>query len=125
MVYFLRAPGRIQSAERDFPALAFTNAYYEPSDPPCGRGHIGGRTMSNLDFSKPGEAGELPVDFTPWKWAVAYTVRPEVMSPLVCGEEYRIGATVVRSRPADASFRGYEDLYSHADTLVRARAARL
>jgi hypothetical protein len=47
------------------------------------------------------------------------------MSPLVCGEEYRIGATVVRSQPADASFRGYEDLYSHADTLVRARAARL
>jgi hypothetical protein len=77
------------------------------------------------DFSKPGSAGELPDDFTPWKWGVSYTVRPELLSPLVCGEEYRIGASVLRSRPDDATCRGYADLYERANMIVRTRAAQL
>jgi len=81
--------------------------------------------FSGPDFSQPGNSGELPENFTPWKWAVSYTVRPELLSPLVCGQEYRIGASVLRSWPDDATFRGYADLYERASTIVRTRAAQL
>src|SRR5262245_20307669 len=77
------------------------------------------------DFTKPGSTGELPDNFTPWKWAVSYTVRPEVLRPLVCGEEYRIGASVSCNRPDDRLFRGYADLYERATRIVRSRAAQL
>src|SRR5262245_60245889 len=40
VIYCRGATGRIPSAERDYPALIeIQHEGYEPSDPPCGRGH--------------------------------------------------------------------------------------
>ena len=81
--------------------------------------------FETMDFSKPGSEGVLPDGFIPWRWSVSYTVRPEVLSTLVCGEEYSIGASVLRNRPDDETFTGYSDLYERASVIVRARAAEL
>jgi hypothetical protein len=81
--------------------------------------------LGGLDFSKPGSAGELPDDFRQWKWGVSYTVRPELFSHLVCGHEYRVGVSILRSRADGATFRGYGDLYERAHRIVSARAAAL
>src|SRR5262245_32048051 len=77
------------------------------------------------DFSQPGSDGQLPEDYVPWRWGVSYTVRPELLSPLVCGEEYLITASVLRKRPDDETFTGYADLYERAIAIAHARAAAL
>lgn len=76
-------------------------------------------------YSSPGSAGTLPEGFVPWRWSVSYTVRPEMLCPLPCGEEYRIGASVLRNRPSDNNFIGYADMYERALAVVTARAAEL
>lgn len=83
------------------------------------------RQYGIADFSKPGSLGELPGDFAPWRWAVSYTVRPELLSSLVCGKEYVIGVSVLRRRPDDVGFAGYADLYERASTIVATRALQL
>lgn len=77
------------------------------------------------DFSRPGSAGTLPEDYVPWRWGVSYTVRPELISPLVCGEEYLITVSVLGKRPNDETFSGYADLYENATAIAYARAASL
>ena len=77
------------------------------------------------DFSRPGNDGSLPENYVPWRSGVTYTVRPELLSPLVCGEEYFITAAVLWKRPNDETFSGYADLYEHASAIAHARAAVL
>jgi hypothetical protein len=78
-----------------------------------------------LDFSKPGSEGTLPAQYTPWRWAVAYTVRPELLSALTHGKEYRIIVSILRNRPDGRTFKGYADLYERAHTIADARVAEL
>jgi hypothetical protein len=52
-------------------------------------------------------------------------VRPELLAPLVCGEEYLITVSVLRKKPDDETFNGYADLYEDATTIAHARAAAL
>jgi len=80
-------------------------------------------------FSEPGSDGALPEGFKEWQWGVIYTVRPELLSPLVRGREYRIMA-VTRRRVAktiakDQEFTAYEELYRHAAWAARARMAEV
>ena len=77
------------------------------------------------DFSRPGSAGSLPEDYVPWRWGVSYTVRPELLTPLVCGEEYLITVGVLSKKPSDETFSGYADLYEQATAIAHARAAAL
>jgi hypothetical protein len=79
----------------------------------------------NPDFSSPGSDGRLPEDYVPWRWGVSYTVRPELLSPLVSGQEYLITVGVLAKRPSDETFTGYADLYEHATAIAHARAAAL
>jgi hypothetical protein len=80
---------------------------------------------SEIRFAKPGHQGVLPPEFVPWKWAVSYTVRPELRSVLSCGSEYLIGATVLRRMPNDGSFTGFADLYGRAHRIASIRATHL
>ena len=80
---------------------------------------------SEIRFVKPGHQGALPSGFVPWKWAVSYTVRPELRSELSCGQEYIIGATVLRRMPKDGSLTGFADLYEGAHRIVSIRATHL
>jgi hypothetical protein len=77
------------------------------------------------DYARPGSDGVLPDGYNPWRWGVTYTVRPEVLLPIVSGEEYRIGASVLRSMPDGESFGSYAHLYEHASSIVKARVAEL
>jgi hypothetical protein len=77
------------------------------------------------DFSRPGNAGILPENYVRWRWGASYTVRPELLSPLVFGEAYLITASVLWKRPNDETFSGYADLYEHATAIAHARAAAL
>jgi hypothetical protein len=77
------------------------------------------------DFSQPGDDGTLPDGFAVWRRGVTYTVRPEMLSPLLCGQEYRINATVRRKIPKDEEFRAYGDLYQRCVGILRARSAKL
>jgi hypothetical protein len=76
------------------------------------------------DFSKPGDDGALPDGFTPWRWAVTYTVHPELLSPVKHGREYRIVVSVLRKMDS-AQDPGYVGLYDRATTIATARATRL
>src|SRR5262245_58352623 len=77
------------------------------------------------DFSSPGSDGTLPDRFVPWRWVVAYTVRPYLLSRLKCRQEYFIGASIVRSRPDNEIFPGYADLYQRARAILEGRATEL
>lgn len=55
---------------------------------------------------------------------MAYTVRPELLSELKCGEEYMVGANVVRHLRDDGSF-GFADLYARASAIASFRARQL
>jgi hypothetical protein len=77
------------------------------------------------DFSKPGADGALPEGFTPWRWGVTYTVRPEMRSSLVSGHEYKISVSVLRKAGVDEEFKGYAALYDRAMTIARTRIADL
>src|SRR5262245_25637104 len=49
------------------------------------------------DFSSPGNDGEsLPEGFNQWRSCVSYTVRPEIYTPLIAGDEYRIFVRAIR-----------------------------
>jgi hypothetical protein len=75
-------------------------------------------------FSKPGNDGVLPADFSPWRLGITYTVHPELLSPIKCGREYRFAVSVLR-RVGNAYAPGYADLYDRATAIGNARAARL
>src|SRR5438128_3071409 len=77
------------------------------------------------DFSQPGADGALPDAFIPWRWGVTYTVRPELLSTLVPGQEYRIAVSVVRKLQNSENLNGYADLYEHATAIAEARASQL
>jgi hypothetical protein len=83
------------------------------------------RSEETVDFSKPGSSGTLPAEHVPWGWGVTYTVRPELLSDLDCGQEYRLTASVLWKRPHDETFGGYADLYDRASAIAQARAAEL
>jgi hypothetical protein len=87
--------------------------------------HADHQSETKLDFSMPGSAGSVPEDYVPWRWGVSYTVRPELISPLVCGEEYLITVSVLGKKPNDETFNGYADLYENATAIAYARAAAL
>src|SRR5438128_5211426 len=77
------------------------------------------------DFSQPGNDGALPSGFTDWQRGVTYTVRPEMLSPLRCSQEYRITASVRRKTPKGEEFTAYGDLYRRASAIANARIAEL
>ena len=77
-------------------------------------------TKTVPDFSQAGSDGTLPGGFKPWRWSVAYTVRPELLSPLEYGREYTISARLVRKLNP-----GYEFLYERATAIAKARIAQL
>ncbi len=76
-------------------------------------------------FSEPGSDGALPDGFKEWQWGAIYTVRPELLSPLVRGREYRIAASTRRRVAKDQEFAGYEELYRHAAWMASARLSDL
>ena len=77
------------------------------------------------DFLQPGNDGTLPDGFTVWRRGVTYTVRPEILTPLHRGQEYRINATVRRKIAKDEEFMAYGDLYQRCTRILRARSAKL
>ena len=77
------------------------------------------------DFSKPGADGALPEGFTPWRWGVTYTVRPEMRSSVTSGHEYKISVSVLRKANRDEEFRGYAGLYERAVVIAATRIADL
>jgi hypothetical protein len=70
-------------------------------------------------FLRDGGDGVLPSDFTAWRFGVTYTVRPELLLPLISGREYRI-TVAVRRRTGS-----YGDLYWRAAAIAGARLALL
>jgi hypothetical protein len=75
------------------------------------------------DFSQAGSDGiALPEGFSPWRWCVSYTVRPEILSPLIYGREYRIIARALRS---SEGFTTYAALYDRATAIADSRVAQL
>jgi hypothetical protein len=66
-----------------------------------------------------GGDGVLPADFTDWRFGVTYTVRPELLLPLVSDREYRI-TVAVRRRTGS-----FGDLYWRASAIAGARVALL
>jgi hypothetical protein len=76
-------------------------------------------------FSEPGSDGSLPDGFKEWQWGVIYTVRPQLLSPLVRGREYRIAASTRRRVAQDEEFTGYKELYRHAARMASTRLADL
>ena len=77
------------------------------------------------DFSQPGSDGALPSGFIEWQRGVTYTVRPEMLFPLVCGREYRLTASVRRKTAKGEPFTAYADLYQRASAIADARIAEL
>ena len=71
------------------------------------------------DFFEPGNDGALPDGFAVWRRGVTYTVRPEMLSPLDRGREYRINATVRRKIAKDGEFTAYGDLYQRCTRILR------
>ena len=60
--------------------------------------------------------------FADWQQGVTYTVRPEILSPLVRGREYRITAGVRRKIASGEEFTAYADLYWRASAIAKARS---
>src|SRR5258707_12550694 len=77
------------------------------------------------DFSQPGDDGAILDGFAVWRRGVTYTVRREMLSPLLCGQEYRINATVRRRIAKGATFTAYGDLYQRSTAILGARIAEL
>jgi hypothetical protein len=66
-----------------------------------------------------------PFTISKWRRGTVYTVRPEILSPLVCGQEYRSTA-IVRYRVGSGDRTvSYGDLYRRAKSLAAARAGRV
>lgn len=83
-----------------------------------------GDTFIDLpDYSKPGSEGALPPGIAEWQWGVTYTVRPELLAPLVPGRQYRINANVRRRVTQGQEFTAYAELYRRASSIISARAA--
>jgi hypothetical protein len=84
-----------------------------------------GKAQLVRDFSKPGDdGGALPDGFIPWRRTLSYTVHPEMLSPVKCGQEHCFVVSVLH-KIVSAEDAGYADLYDHAITIARARTARL
>ena len=82
-------------------------------------------SITQADFSKPGADGALPEGFTPWRWCVGYTVRPEMRSSLASGHEYKILVSSLRNADEHEEFKGYGALYDRARAIARMRIADL
>ena len=83
------------------------------------------RSPATADYSLPGNDGTLPENFTAWQWGISYTVRPELLSTLVAGQEYRIIVSVLRKVSDAETFSGYKELYHRSTAIAHARADRL
>ena len=70
------------------------------------------------DFTQPGSDGALPADFKEWQLGVTYTVRPEILVPLIPGREYTSVVSVRRKVPKDQEFTAYGDLYHRATAIA-------
>jgi len=81
------------------------------------------RDMS--DFAQPGSDGVPPFSISEWRRGTVYTVRPEILSPLVRGQEYRSSAIIRRRVASGDELKNYEDLYRRATTLANARATKV
>jgi hypothetical protein len=75
------------------------------------------------DFSQPGGDGAVPFSMSEWRRGAVYTVRPEMLAPLLRGQEYRCTAIVRRRTGVKDDLNEYRDLYHRALTLASARAA--
>src|SRR5262245_31023971 len=73
-----------------------------------------GTRIPAADFSRPGHDGALPDGFTAWRWCLSYTVRPEILSTLVYGQEYYICVSVLQKVENIGKFSGYSRLYERA-----------
>jgi hypothetical protein len=80
------------------------------------------RSKSAPDFDNPGADGVLPEGFVPWRWSVTHTIRPEMLSPLKSGTEYKL--VVSTGRRADSG-AGFADLYARARAITDARIHQL
>lgn len=69
-----------------------------------------------------GNDGELPSGFGAWRRGITYTVRPEMLSPLVRGREYRMNATVRRTFAA-GEVAGFQGLYERCVVILGRRNA--
>ena len=82
--------------------------------------------LKRHSFSKPGSDGiALPEGFNRWRYCVSYTVRPEILAPLVYGREYRLSIRVIQTAPAGENFSGYANLYQRATVISNSRTAQL
>ena len=77
------------------------------------------------EFNRPGSDGALPSGFAQWQCGLTYTVRPQMLRPLLRGREYRINFSVRRKCTRNEEFRAYGDLYGRAVAIARARIAEL
>ena len=77
------------------------------------------------DFFQPGDDDALPDGFAVWRRGVTYTVRPEMLSPVDRGREYRMNATVRRKIARHGEFTAYGRLYRRCTEILRARSALL
>jgi len=82
--------------------------------------------LKRSQFSKPGGDGvSLPDGPDRWGYSVSYTVRPEILSPLSCGREYRLAIRVIRRIPTNEKFKDYANLYQRAAVICKSREAQL
>src|SRR5262249_39537427 len=77
------------------------------------------------DFNKPGADGTLPEGFNPWRWCLSYTVRPDILSPLVPGREYIVAVSALQRISSNEQFEGYASLYDRATAIAEGRVAQL
>jgi hypothetical protein len=81
------------------------------------------RVEAMSDFSQPGGDGAAPFSMSEWRRGTVYTVRPQILAPLVRGQEYRCTAIVRRGTGVKDELNEYRYLYHRALTLASARAA--
>jgi len=82
------------------------------------------------DFSQPGSDGPLAYGFEPsgfkkWRYGTVYTVRPEMLSQLASGREYRLIAAIRRKIAKHQEVTSYSDLYQLVTAVVSSRIAEL
>lgn len=74
---------------------------------------------------KPGHDAPLPSTFAAWRRGVTYTVRPEMLAPLVRGKVYRIDVTVRRKVAPVSPFTGYCELYHGCQRIFEQRLRQI
>jgi hypothetical protein len=80
---------------------------------------------SRYDYTQPGDDGVLPTGYKEWKRGATYTVRPEMLSPLMVGKVYRLLVGVHRNgAPVKGPFT-YADIYQRATAIAKGRIREL